>query len=191
MMESPPTLAGFFSLEERPLTSERLPPAEKHAKLAEVRDKIGKAAPGLAWGVASAEILRSVADLLKISFTDIMVATWNKYHVLKKYKDRTKYPPDQVSLVPLAEHTITSEHHPYVDILVGEQSVARLDFTVKVALALKGFILKIRDAKIIEIHSGNLKGKGSLACEDFVLLEEETESFPLPATISLGEGIPI
>jgi hypothetical protein len=120
-----------------------------------------------------------------------MVKAWNKYRELLKYTDKEKYPPDVSVLVPLAEHTIKSEHKPYIEILINDKSVGKIDFNINISLTLKGIILKIRDGKIKEIQTGSCKGKGTIKCEDLVILEKETESFSLPGSINLGEGIPI
>lgn len=91
----------------------------------------------------------------------------------------------------MAEHTIKSEHKPYIEILINDKSVGKIDFNINISLTLKGIILKIRDGKIQEIQTGSCKGKGTIKCENFVILEKETESISLPGSINLGEGIPI
>ena len=111
--------------------------------------------------------------------------------MLLKYTDKGKYSPNDIFLVPLAEHTIKSEHKPYLEILINDKSVGRIDFSINVALTLKGFILKIQDAKIKEIQTGTCKGRGTIQCEDIVIMEKETGSFPLPGSITLGDGVPI
>ena len=82
------------------------------------------------WGGAliEAQIFEKLKDLLAIGIPDILVAAWNKYRILLKYLDREKYPPNESFLVPLAEHSITSEHHPYVEILVNDQPVGKICF---------------------------------------------------------------
>ena len=56
---------------------------------------------------------------------------------------------------------------------------------------LEGIILKIQEGKIKEITTGTCKGKGTVECENILILERKTRPFCLPGSVSLGEGIPI
>ncbi len=183
------TLNQFFSLKE--LSQSRLSTIESSEKMSLLKEKVSKEIKEIRWPVTFNEIIRKVEDLLNISIPDIMVAAWNKYRMLLKYTDRGKYSSNETFLVPLAEHTIKSEHKPYIEILINDKSVGKIDFNINISLTLKGIILKIRDGKIQEIQTGSCKGKGTIKYEDFVLLEKETDLFLLPGSINLGEGIPI
>ncbi len=90
---------------------------------------------------------------------------------------------------PLAEHTVKSEHHPYVEILVNGQSTGRIVFDVSIVLILKGFVLKIQDARIKAVQTGSLQGKGKFSLGDAVLAEKVFDQNPLPGSIDLGEGV--
>jgi hypothetical protein len=186
---APLTLRQFFSLTELP--AEKLSEIESSEKVSSIKESLAKQAKGVGWGLAQNEIVKKLEELLDINISDILVAAWNKYQVLLKYTDRTKYPPNETFLVPLAEHTVTSEHHPYLEIMVEDQPVGRIDFDVLIALKLKGIILKVQDAKIMEIHTGTCKGKGTIKCEGLVIFAEETDSVPLPGSFKLGRGVPI
>lgn len=183
------TLNQFFSLKE--LSQSRLSTIESSEKMSLLKEKVSKEIKEIRWPVTFNEIIRKVEDLLNISIPDIMVAAWNKYRMLLKYTDRGEYSSNETFLVPLAEHTIKSEHKPYIEILINDKSVGKIDFNINISLTLKGIILKIRDGKIQEIQTGSCKGKGTIKCENFVILEKETESISLPGSINLGEGIPI
>ncbi len=100
-------------------------------------------------------------------------------------------PPEATYLVHLAEHTVTSEHNPYIEIRVDDQPVGRVDFKIKISLTLDNFILKIQNGYIKAIQTGACKGKGTIYCWNLPILERETGPFPLPGNIDLGEGIPI
>ena len=187
----PFTLSQFFSLKEKELSPDRLSAIESGEQVSAVKGLVLKQTKGVGWGVIKEEIFKKLGDLLEISIPDILVAAWNKYQILLKYLDREKYPPNESFLVPLAEHCITSEHHPYVEILVNDQPVGKIGFDINVALTLEGIILKIQDGKIKEIFTSTCKGKGTISCDHKVILEKKTESVPLPGTIDLGQGIPI
>jgi hypothetical protein len=180
------TLHQFFALKEDALST-----IESSKRMEALKEKIQKESTAIKWTVALNEITKKVGDLLNISVIDIMVKAWNKYRELLKYTDKEKYPPDVSVLVPLAEHTIKSEHKPYLEILINDKAVSRIDFDINISLVLKGMILKIQDGKIKEIKTGSCKGKGNVKLEDFVIMEKETESFSLPGSIKLGDGVAI
>ncbi len=183
------TLNQFFSLKE--LSQSRLSTIESSEKMSLLKEKVSKEIKEIRWPVTFSEIIKKIEDLLNIGTTDIMVMAWNKYRILLKYTDKKKYSSNETFLVPLAEHTIKSEHKPYIEILINDKSVGKIDFNINISLTLKGIILKIRDGKIQEIQTGSCKGKGTIKCEDFVIMEKETESISLPGSINLGEGVPI
>jgi hypothetical protein len=187
----PLTLSQFFSLKDKELSPDRVSAIESGEQVSAVKGLVLKQTKGVGWGVIKDEIFKKLVDLLEISIPYILVAAWNKYEILLKYLDREKYPPNESFLVPLAEHCITSEHHPYVEILVNDQPVGKIGFDINVALTLEGIILKIQDGKIKEIFTGTCKGKGTISYDNIVILEKKTESVPLPGSIDLGQGIPI
>jgi hypothetical protein len=180
------TLHQFFALKEDALSA-----IELSKGMEALKEKIQKESTAIKWPVALNEITKKVGDLLDISVIDIMVKAWNKYRELLKYTDKEKYPPDMSVLVPLAEHTIKSEHKPYLEILINEKPAGKIDFNINISLTLKGMILKIQDGKIKEIKTGSCKGKGNVKLEDFVIMERETDSISLPGSINLGEGVAI
>lgn len=191
MSKEETTLKDFFSFKSGEISQKKMSSMEILRKVSAVKDVITKEAEEIRWPVAFDEIMRKTGDLLDVSLGDIMARAWNKYRVLAKYLDREKYSPSETFLVPLAEHTIKSDHKPHVDILLGEQLLGTIDFEIKVSLTLKGFIVRVQDGKIMEIKTGTCKAKGSITCEDLLIFEKETDSVTLPGTIGLGDGVPI
>lgn len=185
------TLNQFFSFKEKKFSQDRLAEIGSSETISLLKENILKKAKEIKWSVAFNEIMDKVEDLLNIGIHDIMVCAWNKYRVLLKYLDRKKYPRDETFLVPLAEHTIKSVHHPYIEILVNDKVIGKIKFDISISLKFKGITLKIKNAKIMEILTGTCKGKGTIKCEKFVIIEKETESFSLPGSINLGAGIAI
>lgn len=185
------TLKDFFSYRENAVPEKKLSEAESGKGMSSVKQEITKGAKETKWPVARDEIIKKVGDLLNVGIPEIMVGAWNKYREILKYADREKYDPEETILVPLVEHTIKSEHHPYLEVLINDKPVGKIRCDILISLTVKGITLKIQDAKIKEILTGTCKGKGTLKLENCVILEEDTESLPLPGSISLGEGVPI
>jgi len=190
-MNSSPTLNHFFLFDVQNLTQEKLANIESSGEIAALREILSQKAREIPWPLAFGDILRGIKELLDVKLQDILVGAWEKTQELLIYRDPEKYPPNDTILVHLVEHTINSELHPTLEVVVNELVVGKIKFIINLALNLKGVILKIKGGKIKEILPGSCKGKGSLAWEKFVLLEEETKTFILPQSLKLGEGIPI
>jgi hypothetical protein len=159
--------------------------------IASLMQNVSGKAPDVAWPAALGEITRTITDLLDISLPELAAAAWGKYGVLRKYADREKYPPSESIVVPLVTHTISSVSKPYVEVLVADEPVGRVNFEVTLDLTLEGVLLTIRDGKIIAVRIGACHGKGTIRCEGVVVAQRETKSFVVPASIALDPGIPI
>ncbi len=192
MNNLPVTLKQFFAFPEGGLPKDIEARLEASEAMAKVQGVLAQQARGLSWGIAWSKIIGGLDELLNISLQGILVKAWKKYQELRKYRDKERYPPYETYLVHLVEHTIKSEHHPYLEILInGVEIHQKIEFTISLALTIEGAVLKIKDGKIEEIMPGSCKGEGTLACGEFILLKQETRTFALPASINLGEGIPI
>lgn len=183
------TLCDFFSFTEKGLSKKRLLAMESTVGISKIKKALQEKAREIKWPMAFDEISKKIDELLNIDLAYIMVRAWNKYRILLKYRDREKYPPTETLLVPLAEHTIRSQHHPYIEILINDTQVGKIVFNINISLSLKGIILKIQDGRIKGIRTGTCKGKGRVKLEDIVILERETESITLPGSIDFAEGV--
>jgi hypothetical protein len=132
------------------------------------------------------ECLRALLD---VDAADIFIGAWNKSRELRKYRDPARYPPDQVILVPLARHKITSTHDPFLDVKVDGLDMGRVKFRVQIELTLHGAELKIKAGRILQIRTGRCDGTGTIACEGVVLGRIEGKVLTVPGTIDLGDGV--
>jgi hypothetical protein len=98
--------------------------------------------------------------LLDISVGDVLVGAWNRARELQDALEQTREKADQTILVPLVDHTIKSEHRPYIDILQNDVAIARLEFSVHLELDLDGILVRVRSGRIDGILTGRLKAKG-------------------------------
>jgi hypothetical protein len=185
------TLRHFFAFHGPGLHRHRLEALESGEKMAALKERLARDVKGVGWPVAFSELVNKIGDVLDVQLSDVLAAAWKKCREIRKYADSTAYPPGETFLVPLAEHTVTSVHHPRIEILVDDHPVATVDLEIEAAIALEGVILRISDARIRGVATGSCTGSGAITCEGFLLLEKKTEPFRLPGTIDLGEGIPI
>lgn len=192
MNSSQITLKEFFALQDKDLKKDRLSKIESSEKLKPVKEKAQEQAKEIKWFLLFKESIKKTNDLLNIVISkDIMGKAWNQFRLLIKYLDKVKYSPDDTYLVTLVEHTIKSEHKPYLEIFIDDVLIGKITFNITVALTFKGLNLKIKNGKIIEIQTDSCIGKGSIKCENFPLFERKTAPFTLLGSIKLVENINI
>lgn len=189
MIESDTTLKDLLVPNKQPRHDDARPKVDASQAAASLRDELSKEARKVRWDVVGNVLVDKLAELLNVKLVDVLVLAWKKYDALAEYADPSRHPPQETALVPLAEHTIRSQHHPYLEVLVDNRPVGRLTFDVTLALTLRGFLLQIQDAKITAIQTGSCQGSASVALEKAVIYEKKLDQIPLPGTIRLGEGV--
>jgi hypothetical protein len=190
MSNSAVTLDKFFAVGEKDLEERLAEALEGDHDLASVKDRLLSEALDLGWSQYLARgVTRDLSPLLKVDMEDILVNAWNKGNLLNKYLDEKKYPPGQVNYITLSEHKISSQHHPYVQILVNGHPIpgGRIEFNLTISLALKETVLMISDGKIKEIMPCKCQLEGTLKYRDFLLFEQKSREIALPS-MKLGEG---
>ena len=190
MGESSVTLSRVFSLQgdKTPAGEAKNIPA---GKLDLLRERIIKEVEGIKWSAALPELTEKIGELFNIEIPDILLAAWKKIDALKKYLDSSQYAPEETIYAELAEHTITGELHPYLEIQVKNIPVKKIEFTVNLSLAVKGIVLKIQNGRIKEIKTGTCEVKGRIEYKDLVIAEKALEPIQLPGSIDLGEGVAV
>jgi hypothetical protein len=164
---------------------------ERSREFSGLRQALAAEAPALAWAGAFDKVAAEIPKLFQVSAADIMVKAWNNFRILFKYLNREHYPPDEVIYLELGEHTVKSEHHPHIEVILNGKTIKKIPFHILLSLTIKEVTLKIQDGKIKEITPVSCEGKGVCKLGEFVLLERKTGPVPFPAKIDLGDGIPI
>lgn len=190
-MDNATTLNHFLSIKD--LSKKQLSEIVKSKEFKPVKDKMTKQLKGIPVPKKFfEEIFNQLSELLNIDIRAILLSVWAKSEEFGKFLNTDDYPPGEIVLVPLAEHTITSEHDPSLKSFLNKIPLAEMKFHINVELALKGAILKIQDGKIMGGTIGSCAGKGSITYgDDHVLIEKESEPWELPGSIDLSSGIPI
>lgn len=184
------TLNHFFSMKD--LTTDQLSEIVKSKKFEPIKEKMSKELKGVPVPEKFfEEMLKHLNDLLEVDIRAILMSVWAKSEEFLLYIDPEQYPPDETILVPLAEHTLTSEHHPSLKSFINKIQVGEIKLHVNLELTLKGVIVKIKNGKLIGATIGSCEGKGSVTYGDVHLLEKETQPWELPRSIELSEGISI
>src|SRR5262249_29777632 len=104
---------------------------------------------------------------------------------------KTKYKPNDVNYVELVKHTLSSEHHPEVELLINQSSMGKVKFDVTFEIEIDGAKLKIQDGKIKQLRTATCKGVCKIEYGDYELLKKASRELELPGMVDLGEGIAI
>lgn len=191
MSEATLTLRELFDIDPKDVSAKVESGLDVQKAAEAARQEIVKEARTIRWPWVRDAVAAKSEDLLNLNVTDVLVKTWKEYLEVRKYADPKKYPPEEEILAPLVTHTVKSEHHPYIEILLKEKEVGRVVFDLDFSLVLEGFVLKIRDGRIMEILTGSGKGEGELSLVKLSLWKQDSKPVRLPGQLSLGKGIPL
>jgi len=190
MSEATLTLRELFEAPQD-ISARVEPQLDALATVQDARQEIAKASRAIWWGWVRTAVADKSQELLNFNVIDLLAESWKKYLEISQYGDTKKYGRDETILAPLYEHIIKSKHTPYIQILLKEQEVGRVEFNLEFSLTLDAFALKIRNGRIWEIQAGSAKGEGSLTFAGITAWREETKPLRFPGRISLGNGIPL
>lgn len=167
--------------------------------LADLENNIKEQLPKVSMGAVQEELSAKIGEVLDVGLSDVMAGAWKKAEALWEYADPDQHPPEETILLPLAEHSIESEHEPSVELKIKEMVIGSIQMEVQLELKLEGVVLKVQGGKIHEIQAGSCQASGKLACsletklgaKELLNLEKETPSFQLRGAVPLGDGITI
>lgn len=185
-----PTINQFFDLQNG--TADWVSRMVDSREFAPVRQRMVQEMKGYpAPPSFDALVVRQLTDLLDIELSHVLIGAWRKRQEIIQYRDREQYPPGEVHVVPLLEHTVTSRHSPTIQPIINNVPLPKIKFDVVLRLKMKGIMLKILDAKIKEILTGECLGNGSIQFEGVTLVERQTAPVSLPGSIVLKEAMVI
>jgi hypothetical protein len=137
-----------------------------------------------------AEVTRTVDALLDLDLGALVVAGWKKHAALTSAAEQTRIAPETSAVVSLAEHTVSSCHKPYVDLLAREKRVARVHVELSVRVTVQGLAATVRGGRLVSLTGGSSEISARLAVEDRELAHR-TARADLPLVVRLGNGIPL
>ncbi len=184
------TLDQFFAANE--LTSDKISEMVNSADFKPVREKIDKELKGMPLpGSFFETMIKQISDLLNIDIRAILLGAYGQSENFLPYLDADKYPPEEMVLVPLAEHTIVSEHAPSLKPSINKIPLGEIKFKIDLQFILKGVILKIQNGKIWSISAGSCLGRGTVKYGEMPLLSREVELPNSLISMDIDEGIPL
>jgi hypothetical protein len=182
------TLKEFFLYHHENLSPQTLNQVEKTSRCTELKENLGQAIRSLHWPGTFDLAMEAIGKLLgDIGLCDIIADAWRGNEEFKELSDPEQFPPDETTLIPLTDHTIHSEHHPYLEIMLDRKTLGRIDINIELTLRLTGFILEISHGELQSIQTGSLSGEGSVFCEGIPLSRKDSGEVQLPGKIDWGK----
>lgn len=133
--------------------------------------------------VMTNNVADKLRDALDVPIHQILKSAWAQHRDLLDDLEKSRQMRGETFLVPLANHTIRSTHHPAVEVLVNDRRVAAFKFNANLMMRIQGAVLKVEGGEVVGVESGAWQGVGQLKCGPVTLVEHETNEFPLPMSL--------
>jgi len=180
--EGPTTLRAFF-LE---------PPSDWQARFIKTTESQQTSSDvGRATGLADVDrrvmtntVAEKLRDALEVSINQILLSAWSQHRDLAGDLERSQQLKGESLLVPLADHTIRSTHHPAVEVMVNDRRVAAFKFNANLMMRIRRAIVRVEAGEVVGVESGAWHGVGQLKCGPVTLVEHETKEYGLPKNLS-------
>jgi hypothetical protein len=186
MPDSLLNLRGLFSFPEPGA------PAQPSDQWQEFEHRLGREIQTIKWPAAMPDLVSKVGELFNVKLPDLLVVAWKKARELQDVLEESKKAPEEVMFLELAEHVISSEHHPYIEIRInGVPQPKRIQFTVVLLATLKGVLLKIQGGAIAEIQMGSCEFDGKVKYEDLTIAEKRLGPIRLQGISTLEFARPV
>jgi hypothetical protein len=142
--------------------------------------------------------LRAVGDqiatvtqgLLDVDLGDLLTAGWQRFDDLVDAARRTVTAPGTREVVDLVTHTISSSHHPRIELIVDDIKVATLGLDLELAFTVKGAVATVHGGRLVGLHSGDCYVVGMVSAQGRELAAKDRH-VQLPLLLHLGDGIPL
>lgn len=131
------------------------------------------------------DVTEKIAGVFDLEIPELLVMAWKKEEEIIDALAESEKTPDETAHVELAEHTVTSVHHPKVTIEIDGVRAKTLEFTADVSLTLQGAILAIRAGRVTEIRTGSVTAEGTFLYGDLELVKKTLGPIDLPGTIEI------
>jgi hypothetical protein len=138
----------------------------------------------LAWSFIGFEATKAMRSALDCDVFELLAQAWCTARELHEFSDRSKHPPEEISVLHLGDHKLKTNVEVVLDIAVGVISLPRLRFTVELAAHFRSAALSIRDGHITALASGDCSVSAQLKYRDTELHKPmESRKVTLPGRL--------
>jgi hypothetical protein len=137
---------------------------------------------------AAGQIAAAAAQLLDVNLADVLIGAWRLHEELVKAARRSLQAPGGITLQDLLPFQVSVTQDPYIDILVDDRPVARVQFSLTLEYEVRAMLPEIRAGRLVALHDGHCDVTATLAIENQQIASRSVR-FELPGAIRLGAGL--
>lgn len=110
---------------------------------------------GSAWALIGSRAMDAIRSRLNFDVVELLGHGWTVARQLHEYKDPTKHPANESTILNLGEHSMRTECHPILMLTVGQMRPLKLRFTLELTAKIHAVALSIRNAHITAMGTGS------------------------------------
>lgn len=159
---------------------------------AEELSALRKALPKMiSWSSVQDGVADSLMQALHVSVLGTLANGWKHYSMFMEDVRRSRNSPEVEIVSAIAEHSIHSTLHPFVDVRLAGRTVHEIAFEVSLETRMKGLLLGLKKGEIVSIELGECEWTGKIAVAQVDILERKLKTLSLPGHLRLKQGITI
>lgn len=159
---------------------------------AEDLSELRKAVPKMiSWSSVQDGVADSLAQALHVSVLGILANGWKHYSMFMDDVRRSRSNPEVEIVSAIAEHSIHSTLHPFVDVRLAGRTVHEIAFEVNLETKMKGLQLGLKKGEIVSVEVGECEWTGKITVEEVDVLERKLKTLTVPGHLRLKRGITI
>jgi hypothetical protein len=141
------------------------------------------------WSHTQSEIAGMFSAALNTGVLDMWVHGWEKYRELMDDVERSRKSPSAVVITRLAEHSVESTLHPYLEIFLGTRKIQKIPFDVTLTTKIDGLELSLKKGQITALQVGEVEWTGTIRVKEATLVHRELTRLSLPGRVELKRPI--
>jgi hypothetical protein len=157
-------------------------------ELKELRDKVPKS---ISWSSIQGSVADSLAEAMHVSVLATLANGWKHYEDFMEDVRRSRSNPEGEIVSAIADHSIHSTLHPFVDVKLGGKTVHEIAFDVNLVTTIRGLLLGLKKGEIVSVEFGDCEWTGKIAVAEVEVLERKLKKLTLPGHLRLKHGIAI
>jgi hypothetical protein len=157
-------------------------------ELSELRKKVPKA---ISWTSVQESVADSLAEAMHVSVLGTLANGWKHYTMFMDDVRRSRSNPEVEIVSAIADHSIHSTLHPFVDVRLGGKTVHEIAFDVSLVTTIKGLLLGLKKGEVVSVEFGECEWTGKIAVAEVEVLERKLKKLALPGHLRLKQGIAI
>jgi hypothetical protein len=136
------------------------------------------------------DLARAVADALRFNLGDVIVQGWRIDRALHAAATATLPGTGPAQHVSLSEHTISSTHHPQIDVIIDEGPPLTITLTINLELGINALLLTVQRGRLVGLSPAGCRITAALAIGD-ITTPPRTRELALRELVTLNPGAPL